>query len=190
MLRRMMVAGLKNVTAPGAGPQTINIKLDTGQPVISGWNIWTQGNANNTGFLNTNGTSTGIKLVDLGGVFYDVQYNNSRNDADFPDAVINRLCYTDMGGSKSMKLTGLDNSSTYDLLFCSHASDADASDYTDFIVQGVTKFAAVDIAGVIFKTAFSKVAPSAGEITITIQGSPYNQKYGCVNGFILKENTN
>lgn len=189
MLRRMMMAGLKHQAPAAGGNQTVNIKFDTAQVVIAGWNVWVQG-INNGAFLNTAGSSSGVQLLDVSGYFYDVEYSASKNDAHFPDQVINRLCYTDIGDSKSMKLTGLNNNSRYDLLFCSFASDANNIDNTDFIVQGLTKFSAVDDPDIVFKTSFQGVAPVAGEISITIQGSPADQKYGCFNALILTQIAN
>lgn len=183
---------LNSISAPPYGGQTllqtVNVSMDTAnRGAISGWNIWVQGSSNNLNLLNTSSATSGIRLQDVSGTFYDVQYGASRNDPDFPDAVINRLVYTDIGTSKAMKLTGLNNANKYDLLFCSFAADATDVDNTDIIVQGVTKFVAVDNPNTVYKTLFSKVSPSATEIAINVQGSPINAKYGCVNAFIIKE---
>ena len=172
--------------------QTINVKLDTANPTIPGWNIWKDSfeggvGVNTTPFLNTLGATTGFLMETISGYFESVTYSATKNDPDFPDAVINRLVYTLPTISKQLKITGLDNSKVYDIVVCSFANDADNSDNTDIIVNGVTQFVAVNTNTIVYKTSFLKVSPISGAINLTIQGSPLSGKYGCANAFKLFE---
>lgn len=170
--------------------QTLNVKFDfSGAPTISGWNMW----YDTFGTLvlplnNTSGSASGINIENISGYFDGpAVYSSTIGDLDFPDAVINRLLFTVPNVSKQMKLTGVDNAKRYTIMLCAFAEDADFNDNTDYIVQGVTKYAPIDVPNQIYKTIFSDIAPIWGEISITVQGSPIDGRYGCVNGLIIKE---
>lgn len=170
----------------------VNIKFDpnTIREPIPQWNWFLENSSPKTGLLDEAGVNSGYSIEYVSGVSWDYeQQSPSVDDSDFPLLVQKHMVYTGPNGQKTLRIGGLDNSKTYNLLFGVFYSAGGTENRAKIVVNGTDyNFTPLTVAGSLSKCYVNNITPTGGFITFQIIGTIPMDNYACVNGMKIKQN--
>lgn len=179
--------------SPPVSSQWVNIKFDpnTVRETIPNWNWFLENASPKTGLLDETGVNSGFSIEYISGVAWDYEQQSPNGviDADFPELVKKHMVYTGPNGQKTLKIGGLDNSKTYNLLFGVFFSAGGTENRAKIVLNGTDyNFTPLAVSGSLSKCAINNISPTGGFITFQIIGTIPMDNYACVNGMKIKQN--
>lgn len=150
-------------------------------PAGTGWNNWNVQTSLSTGALSySDGTASAITAA------LSAHTNIGDNGAGYPTTMcppeVGRIASYNTNASRTLTISGLDNSKTYD--FEAYASRI-GGNQTRYVV-GSTSITINTDRNYVNKASFSNLTPVAGRITITLERIT---TFTYINGFTLTENS-
>lgn len=190
---RKMLYGSLGIASSGGGTNWVNIKFDpnTVREAISGWNWFLENASPKTGLLDETGVNTGLSIEYVSGVSWDYEQQSPNGviDSDFPELVKKHMVYTGPNGQKTLRIGGLDNSKTYNLMFGVFYSAGGTENRSKIVIGGVDyNFSPLTTANSLGKLLISNIGPTGGFITFQIIGVVPADNYACINAVKIKQN--